>query len=242
MSGLVKRQVGKKPLLSVLVCGVPSRLTQKFPSLIRNLDAQASGKSVEILALVDNRSMTTGEKRNHLVKIARGNYLTFVDDDDRVTSNYIDAILNACRQTPAPQVIVYDVWVSGYMKSHGLPDRRCSYDINFQNVNLADRYERKPNHLMVWRSEIAKSVQFPHVTRGEDTAWADRIFSRYQNLRQYRIPLTLYYYDFDANRSVTQAREVSAEESSRKLVPANSELSRDPTTPDAPVPSRGNVL
>lgn len=241
MSGAVKKHAGKKPLLSVLVCGVPSRLTQKFPSLMRNLDSQASGKSVEILALVDNRSMTTGEKRNLLVKIARGSYLTFVDDDDRVTPNYIDAILNACRQTPSPQVIVYDVWVSGYMKSHGLPDRRCSYDIDFQNENLADLYKRRPNHLMVWRAEIAKSVQFPHITRGEDTMWADRIFSRYKTLRQYRIPLTLYYYDFDANRSVTQAAEPSGQAQFMKAL--TPELQRgDPTTPDAPVPSRGNVL
>lgn len=194
----------QKPRLSVLVCAVPSRLKTKLPVVFGELERQASGKSVEILCLLDNRSRTTGEKRNALLKIARGEYVTFVDDDDRVAENYVQEILGAIKTVPPPQVIVFNVWVSGYKASHGLPDRICKYDIAFEDENLPNLYKRKPNHLMVWQSAIARSVAFPLITRGEDKIWARRLLERYKKLRQLRIEKTLYYYDFDPRLSVGQ--------------------------------------
>lgn len=199
------------PLLSVLVCGIPSRLEKKFPAVMRELDWQAEGQPVEVLALVDNCSMTTGEKRNLLVKIARGRYFSFVDDDDRVAPCYVEAILGAIRSSSGhADVIVFDVWVSGYLESHDLHDRRCRYDVDYSNEDLPELYKRKPNHLMVWRAEIAKSVPFPDLTSGEDVRWAERVSARYGGgfvLKQHRIDEVLYYYDFDPRSTATQVRK-----------------------------------
>ena len=38
---------------------------------------------------MDNRSIEIAEKRNALLEIATGDFLTFLDDDDLVGSNYL---------------------------------------------------------------------------------------------------------------------------------------------------------
>lgn len=190
-----------KPRLSVLVCGVPSRLKTKLANVFGELEKQASGRAVEVICLLDNRSRTTGEKRNALLKVARGEYVTFVDDDDRVAQNYVEEILKATKTTPSPQVIVFDVSVSGYKASHGFPDRICKYDVAFEDQDLPNLYKRKPNHLMVWQAVIARSVMFPDITRGEGDLWARRLLIRYKKLRQHRIAKTLYYYEYDPKLS-----------------------------------------
>lgn len=168
------------------------------------LEAQTRRKNVEILCLLDNKIRTVGSKRNALVKIAQGDYLTFVDDDDRVSPNYVRSILQALEQKQA-DLVVFDVSVRGYAESHGLSDRICKYDIAFQNTNLPNEYRRQPNHIMVWRSAIAKSVAFPDVSRGEDTAWAKSILHRYKSLNQVKIAEVLYHYDFNPRGSETSS-------------------------------------
>lgn len=189
------------PRLSILICAVPARLSTTLPKLFAKLEEQTKTNEVEVLCLLDDRKRTTGEKRNSLLKIAQGEYVSFVDDDDRVAPNYVEAILRAIKKTPAPDVVVFNVWVSGYRRSLGLPDRTCRYDISFSDQNLAHEYQRKPNHLMVWRAELARSVPFQARNRGEDFAWAKDIARRHPKLRQNRIEEILYYYDYNPRLS-----------------------------------------
>jgi glycosyltransferase involved in cell wall biosynthesis len=84
--------------LSILLCSVPSRLG-KYP-IINELCRQANKRPVEVIYLGDNYNWTIGEKRNKLIQLASGKYCTFVDDDDRVTVDYIDTLLNAMNDSP----------------------------------------------------------------------------------------------------------------------------------------------
>lgn len=182
------------------MCGLPSRLeTKLLPRALLALDAQAAGREVEVLCLLDNRKRSIGSKRNALLDLAQGEYIAYVDDDDRVAPDYVEAILGAL--VDRPDVVVFDVWVTGYKQSHRLDDRICRYDIGFQNENLATEYRRRPNHLMVWRTELARASRFVDTSHGEDTAWADALLSQHSALRQARIEKTLYFYEFDPEHS-----------------------------------------
>ena len=56
--------------------------------------------SVEIRILSDNKEMSVGEKRNKLINMAKGEYFSFIDDDDLVSEEYVDQVLRKLRKNP----------------------------------------------------------------------------------------------------------------------------------------------
>ena len=70
-----------------------------MPGLVDELRRQINGsEEVEILTHVDGGEISTGNKRNALVNIARGTYVVHVDDDAEVASDYVSSILEAAKQ------------------------------------------------------------------------------------------------------------------------------------------------
>jgi hypothetical protein len=194
----------RQPVLSVLIASIPSRTQQFLVPLLSELDAQIGGATeVEVLTLIDNRRMTIGEKRNRLRAIAAGRYSAFVDDDDRVSDDYVSSILQAIHSQPDRDVYCFDVWVRGYdFVGIGGPEGMvCNYGSALQHANLADRFTRKPNHLMVFRTKLAMRVRFPDTSHGEDDAWGARIARHVRT--EGRIDRVLYHYDFSIETSET---------------------------------------
>ena len=131
------------------------------------------------------------------MSISKGEYFCFVDDDDRVSPNYVDDILREIRHKP-------DVVVFQAFRSHnGKHDRVVHYDISYvKDENLTQRYQRMPNHLMCW-NEKYKSVKFIKSNFGEDGDWAKRVKETGVS-KQRKINRVLYYYDFQSNNTETQ--------------------------------------
>jgi glycosyltransferase involved in cell wall biosynthesis len=67
------------------------------------------GDQVQIIYLGDDQEMSVGEKRNLLMSMAKGEYMCFVDDDDRVTHNYVEAIMGDLLQHPNKDVYTFKV-------------------------------------------------------------------------------------------------------------------------------------
>jgi|AntRauTorcE11897_2_1112592.scaffolds.fasta_scaffold06640_3 glycosyltransferase involved in cell wall biosynthesis len=182
--------------LSILLCSVPSRL-KKF-SIIEELTKQAEGKQVEILYLGDNFKMKVGEKRNNLIYLATGKYICFVDDDDRVEPDYVHKILEA--------INTHDVDCINFqasVKINNGPAKLCYYSREYKkNENLADRYLRQPNHLMVWRKSIIEL--FPEINIGEDNQFGVSMASK--EYTEYCIDKVLYHYDFNSQTTEAQKR------------------------------------
>ncbi len=174
------------PMLSILIPTVPGR-EAKLASLLSALRPQLHD-DVELIIGYDERTMTVGEKRNRLIAAASGEYVAFVDDDDMVTTHYVEAILGGL--VGRPDVLTFRVLVLGY----GAP-KECIYGLHLRDENLPNVYHRRPNHLMVWRRELASTVPFPHVKIREDSQWAREITKR----ASIEFPLTqrLYTYQFD---------------------------------------------
>lgn len=182
--------------LSILICTVPSRF-MSMAGLIDNLEKQAKGKSVEILYLGDNKCRTVGKKRSDLLNIASGDYVCFIDDDDKIANNYVDEILNGTNGDP--DCVVFKVEIS----EDGRPYKPVFYDKDFQrDMNYLDKYERLPNHLMVIKKDIAIAAGFPDKSVGEDFEYAKRILKQIKT--QNKIDKTLYYYNFSSSNSETQ--------------------------------------
>ena len=85
-----------QPILSSLRPTLRNRAETLQQQLYR-LEYQRQSQPVQLLWLGDNKSMTVGAKRNKLLSIADGDWITFVDDDDVVNSDSFESGFNLPR-------------------------------------------------------------------------------------------------------------------------------------------------
>ena len=189
-------------LLSILVPSVNSRHATFARRIQEQLFSQydklpqAEKCLVEIIVLVDTKSMVLGDKRNKMVELAQGEYVVFVDDDDRIAEDYIAALLQGCASGRDAVTFNAMVTING-----GLP-KVCRYSLMYQaDANLPHEYQRLPNHICAVKREHALAAGFPSLLHGEDAEYAKRLKLRLQS--EYNIARTLYYYDYQAATSET---------------------------------------
>jgi glycosyltransferase involved in cell wall biosynthesis len=57
---------------------------------MKDLITQTSPYSdIELIAFFDNKKRTIGKKRDEMLDLAKGEYLVFIDDDDRIAPDYV---------------------------------------------------------------------------------------------------------------------------------------------------------
>lgn len=201
MGDLYKRLQSKKVEydLSVLILSIPKRL-DKLTSLLDTLKRQSVNKSVQLLYLGDNRSMSVGSKRNAALAMASGRYVCFVDDDDEVSGMYVSKLLEAIES--GPEVIAFKV----QKYRNGVKDKEQRFSTKTHRVYLAPdqtHYLMPPNHLCAWRRDIIKE-EFPNKSLREDHVWAETMMKHYQNV--FYIDEILYHYYYDTSLSETHPR------------------------------------
>jgi glycosyltransferase involved in cell wall biosynthesis len=180
-------------LLSILVSGVPSRLVAGPPASLASLLTQAR-TDVEILYLVDNKTRTVGAKRNALMQIARGTYVSYVDDDDEVSPDYVERLAQAAASGKA-DVIVFPIRVTLDGGQEGVvePSVKAPEQEEFKPGGIT---KRRPIQIACWRRELVHKIKFPDVQWGEDHLWGDKASAKVKS--EWRIDAVLYHYRFSA--------------------------------------------
>lgn len=182
--------------LSVLVCSVAER-AGKTP-VIDQLYTQAAGKPVEVIVLTDNRSMSIGVKRNHLVGMATGDYVVFVDDDDTISDEYVQQILKAA--TAGVDVITFTMEYQYNGQPAWLVEQSLTYPI--QGCRTPGRVRITPHHTSAVRRSIATQLPFPDSSYGEDRDWAHRLHAVART--EHIVGDTLYFYNDTPKTSVAR--------------------------------------
>lgn len=193
-------------ILSILVPTTTKRAETFFVPMIDTLQDQidkTGRKDIEILGLLDNYKLSIGEKRNMLLNMARGKFILFIDDDDRVTDDFIQLIVSEILNNPDVDCICYEMLctINGsrqihskfgieyeYTKMAPWTDKNCNV-----KSNKPELWFGKPSHNMVWASRIAKTQKFPHINTGEDFDWVARVWPKIK--KQVKINKIIYYYD-----------------------------------------------
>lgn len=190
--------------LSILVCSINTRYDNFLLKIEDQLFKQYEALSdedrerVEILVLTDNKQMMLGHKRNTMVNIAQGKYITFVDDDDRVAEDYIQELLNATASDA--DSIVFQAAVS----LNGALPKTCYYSKDYgHDYNKDDGYYRIPNHICCIKREVSLKSSFPNVLYGEDAGYGKVLLPHLKT--EHKIDKILYYYDYNARTTETQA-------------------------------------
>lgn len=184
-------------LLTILVPTVPSRIDYFYPKIMKQLlDQTKKYNNIELVSFFDNKKRTIGTKRDEMLKLAQGKYVTFVDDDDRLSNDYVDEIMNAITNNDV-DCIVYNVICC---VNNGI-EKLCKYGIEFEygDINNGLEWRGKPAHTMIWKASIAKKHNYSNRQNGEDMDWVKRAYLDIKT--QHRIDKTLYYYD--ANYATT---------------------------------------
>jgi len=189
--------------LSILVPSVAERRNTFLPKCLDMLYGQLESlpieqqKEVEVLFLIDSKERMLGSKRNNLIDISQGEYIVFVDDDDRIEPDYISSLLTGIERNT--DVITFLASVS----LNGEPAKICHYSNKYaKDYNTTDTYHRLPNHICCVKKEIALKAPFLNIKNGEDSAYSKMLKPHLRT--QTEINKILYHYDYNEKTTVAQ--------------------------------------
>ena len=175
--------------LSILILSIPSRFNIVRPLIDKLMEQIGDREDVEILSLMDNKSLHIYEKRNELMKIARGTHMTWLDDDDDVSDNYVSKLTETIEENPTADVISFNQ----YSFLNGLKARIFAKMGNPHEHVVPDPTDpsklrdtlRPPYHWCCWKTSLGLSepfrASFSHGDRGqstEDIDWLMRLFPK----------------------------------------------------------------
>jgi len=86
-----------------------------------------------------------------MVSLAQGKYIAQIDDDDDISDDYINELLEAIKHNS--DIVCFQVECT---VNDGKP-MRVVYGKDMDNKNHPDHYERKPNHLMCYKKSALKA-------------------------------------------------------------------------------------
>lgn len=150
---------------------------------------------VELLIYEDAppNQMTTGEKRQACLEQATGEYICCIDDDDRVSQNYLQKVFEAMESNP--DCITF----CGEMTIDNKQSNDFVISLQVQKWELKQGvYYRYPHHLCPIKKEIAKLGAFPRTTYGEDIAFANSV--KHLLKTEAHIKDKIYFYDWISNK------------------------------------------
>jgi hypothetical protein len=183
------------PVWSILIPTIGPRLSSYSVPLVEDLEKQIGDKPIELLMLYDNSKRTSGGKRNSLLHIARGSYVSFVDDDDIVSADYIDSIYRCLGENSGVDLITFNT-ISRPMNSDS---HICKHrlDVDAPGYFEDGVWYGCPSHLMVWKYDIARSVAFPSVNFGEDYEWMTKAVKKVKTC----VDINRLLYSYELGRS-----------------------------------------
>ena len=155
---------------TIMIPTIPGR-EQKLQNLIQSIHElrQHICPALHIVIAVgfDNCEVSIGTKRQNMLQAAEGRYVSFIDDDDKVTAHYFEDAA-AC--------------IAGNFDCMRLRGQIAQWTFTHSLANkLTDpmanetTFLRPPNHLNVMKADIAKTIKFRDATSGEDLDWTIKL-------------------------------------------------------------------
>jgi hypothetical protein len=179
------------PTWSILVPTLGER-RPLFERLMAGLLPQIDkhGGRVRVVGWHNDGSPSLPKIRQSLVLGCTSEYLSFADDDDLVSPDYVDEIVAAL--ATRPDYVGFQL----QCYSDGAPTAVAYHSLEFRRWrNLPGRYERDISHINPVRTVLAQKVDFRLAgRRAEDRAWADQLRQRRLLRTQVVVPRILYHY------------------------------------------------
>lgn len=179
------------PTWSILIPTLGERrpLFQRLLSgLLPQLDAHEG--RVRVVAWHNDGAPSLPVIRQSMVVRAQDDYVSFVDDDDLVSPDYVTEVVGAL--ATRPDYVGFQV----QCYSDGSPTAVAYHSLEYKRWrNLPHRYERDISHINPIRTALALKADFRLAgRRAEDRAWADQLRRKRALRTQVVVPRILYHY------------------------------------------------
>lgn len=203
-------------ILSILILTIPGR-EDKLKRITDLLQLQLPpDNSVELIiteeAAMADGGPNRGTRRNEALELVAAEYVAFIDDDDLVSSDYVEKILKALKDKPdvvgmkglycpnsrqpgpndtyGTSSIIYndqDIIIIGDKPQTFI------HSIQYNEWKTVDGiHQRCPNHLNPVKLEIARKVKFPDMDHGEDEKYSMALREHLKTEAMIECPI--YYY------------------------------------------------
>lgn len=183
-------------ILSLLICTIPKR-KNLFDRLTLELRSQILVCQTQVEILADNGKGTIGAKRQRLLEQAQGEYVVFIDDDDKVSSDYLRSILYAIESGPDAVGFMGMITTDGRRKTEFRISKDCEYKTTSKG------YERFNNHLSPVKREIALQIGYKDISWEEDYDYAVRLHESGLIKTERFIAKHLYFYNYITRKTYT---------------------------------------
>jgi glycosyltransferase involved in cell wall biosynthesis len=178
--------------LSILIATIPGR-EHLFGRLMSHLWRQVDTLPVEIIYDASTKeSMSIGAKRQRLLESAKGEYIVFIDDDDWVVNDYVEAILQATITNP--DCIGFQVEVNG-MGRRKLANASNRYERWGEKQDGFD-FVRTIYHKTPVKREHALAIGFSDMRFAEDHQYSDKLKASGLLKKEAYIDRVLYIYRY----------------------------------------------
>ena len=151
---------------------------------------------VEVLICYDDFQNSIGFKRNCLMHIAAGEYIAFIDSDDRIGEKYFAHAFKGIEQG------VDACGLTGIITEDGQNPKKFVHSMRYDSWYEKDGvYYRNNNHLNVVKASIAKQMRFPETSQGEDHSYSKQLLASALIKTEYWDENEiLYYYDYRSKK------------------------------------------
>lgn len=181
------------PRWSVLIAHLGWR-RDKFSELLGVLLPQVMEAGVvEVVACHNHGERALGSIRQALLESARGEYVSFVDDDDMVPADFVQSLLTALAS--GPDVVAFQM-----LYTHdGVPGPLVDCSIRHEPHDSPIGLYRDLTHIQPIRAELARLGDF-RVGWPEDSTWAAKVRPHVRT--ETYLPRRLYHYRHDSQDTV----------------------------------------
>lgn len=182
----------ENPRLSILIATI-GRRNDKLIELLNALVPQTEKWEIEVVAYWNCGELKIGPIRQALLEEAQGEYVCFIDDDDKVPAYYCDKIMYALGK----DYVGFEVEL--FNNNNKMP--RVFHSIKYGIWHQDDQgYYRGVTHLNPLRRELALLGNFGPTGIGEDETWA-RTVTPHVRTENY-VNLIMYYYLHDSSETM----------------------------------------
>ena len=180
----------------ILTIGISSLYERKesLNELLKFMDLSTNKENlhkVEFIINVDDGEKTVGQKRNEILEQAKGKFVCYVDDDDKVDEEYINLILKTIEENPDLDCIGF----TGMYYVNGEPTMLFKHAKEYGGHYKKEGIQYRPvNHLNPVRTELAKQIGFPEKNFGEDSDYCDRLLESGLLKNEIILDKVMYHY------------------------------------------------